>query len=449
MSKIESKMAIIDVLKTAKTPLSSSELQKELGTYVTIRSLSRRLHELLEAGVVQKLGRGRSTRYQVKPENTPSETVNPIFSPSSTKALTHVTQPIYLRDPVSYHTHWLSSYEPNKTFYLSSSQREDMHSMGARTQFGIVAGTYARHIYNRLLIDLSYNSSRLEGNTYSLIDTEKLVIEGIEVSNKLNEEKIMILNHKEAIRYLIDNASQLLINENTICTIHFLLSDGLLLKQHSGELRTHGVKIGGSTYLPLENQARLRSALITLCQKASLITDPYEQSFFLLVHLSYLQAFEDCNKRTSRLSANIPLIQKNLVPLSFNDIPKDDYINAMLAIYELNDIGPLAELYHFSYMRTCKVYDSTVQSIGFDRIRVVYREQRRTLTAHVIRHRLKGNKIKAYVSEQITYIIPATDQEAFATVMHEDIELLTFPRVAGMGITNAEFEAWKATPNVD
>ena len=103
----------------------------------------------------------------------------------------------------------------------------------------------------------------------------------------------MILNHKEAIHYLIDNAETLTINAETICTLHYLLSDGLLPVGRSGKLRDHAVKIGGSTYLPLDNRQRVESILNEICQKAMLIDDPYEQSFFLLTHLAYLQAFED------------------------------------------------------------------------------------------------------------------------------------------------------------
>lgn len=112
------------------------------------------------------------------------------------------------------------------------------------------AGTHAHQIFNRLLIDLSYNSSRLEGNTYSLLDTQRLVLEGSSAEGKLDEEKIMILNHKEAIRYLVDNAHRLDVDEQTICTLHYLLSDGLVEARYAGKVRDHGVRIGGSTYVP-------------------------------------------------------------------------------------------------------------------------------------------------------------------------------------------------------
>ena len=112
--------------------------------------------------------------------------------------------------------------------------------------------------------------------------------------------------------------------------------------------------------MPLENPDRLATALMDVTTKAATIHDPFEQSLFLLVHIAYVQAFSDVNKRTSRLCANIPLLRNNLVPLSFKTITRNDYASAMIAVYELNDIGPIADLYVASYYRTCEEYDATV-----------------------------------------------------------------------------------------
>lgn len=295
------------------------------------------------------------------------------------------------RDPVTYNETWLAEYQPNQTYYLNSNLRRQMEAQGQRVTDHEPAGTYARKIYNRLLIDLSYNSSRLEGNTYSLLDTEKLIIEGINVSSKLDEEATMILNHKEAIRYLVENANPIQTEYNEILTLHFLLSDGLVSSKYAGKLRDYGVRIGASCYSPLENQLALEKQLHKTCNVAAKIIHPYEQSFFLLVHIAYLQAFADVNKRTSRLSANIPLIKNNLVPLSFNDIDKDDYISAMISIYEINDV--------------------TIEAIGFDKIRVRYREQRRRIVAEIISQKLVGPALKEYVEHTTNQGIPEKDPE--------------------------------------
>jgi Fic family protein len=257
----------------------------------------------------------------------------------------------------------------------------------------------------------------------------------------------MILNHKEAIRYLIENAEKITINFETICTIHYLLADGLLLAGRTGIIRNHEVRIGGSTYIPLDNKLKIEELLKKICTKAELINDPYEQSFFLLVHIAYFQAFEDINKRTSRLSANIPLIKNNVVPLSFNDVSKEDYNDAMIVIYELNDVRPLASLYSYSYRKTCQQYNANVESLGFDKIRILYRSERRELLKNIIDSQLIGEAIQNYIEKEAQRLIPALDKEVFIQTVNEDMNVLTVNYIAGLGITKEEFLAWQKLQN--
>ncbi len=292
-----------------------------------------------------------------------------------------------------------------------------------------------------MLIDLSYNSSRLEGNTYSLLDTERLLFEGAAAEDKLDEEKVMILNHKEAIRHIVDGAPKIQIDLNEICTLHYLLSDGLIPTSYSGKVRDAGVRIGGSTYVPLENKVEIERLLYLICQKAQQIQDPFECSLFLLAQIAYLQPFLDVNKRTSRLSANIPLIKHNLVPLSFNDVEKEDYNSAMISIYELNDITPLIELYSFSYLRSCKLYDVSVEVVGYDEIRVRYRQARRDIVRHIITHRLIGGAIENYLQQQ-SLKISKEHREHFLKTVKEDLAEINLNRIAGLGITAQQLKAW-------
>jgi Fic family protein len=360
------------------------------------------------------------------------------------QALNYIRQPIFKRNPVTYNKHWLDNYQPNKTFYLSANDIELLHAQGQRDNDHTPAGTYAKKIYNRLLIDLSYNSSRLEGNTYNLLDTERLILEGSSAEGKLDEEKVMILNHKEAIRHIVDNAPKLQINYDEICTLHFLLSDGLVPPQYSGKVRDHGVRISATTYIPLESKEQLITQLQIICHKASQIIDQFEQSFFLLTHLAYLQAFIDVNKRTSRLSANIPLIRDNLVPLSFIDVEKDDYTSALFCVYELNDIKPLAEMYRFTYLRSCQRYDVTFEAIGFDEARVKYRNIRREIIRHIITNKLTGINLNKYVQAQTDKLIPLTDRERFINTVKEDLREISPQRIAGLGITLTQLHNWLA-----
>ncbi|MBS0622925.1 MAG: Fic family protein [Verrucomicrobia bacterium] len=365
-----------------------------------------------------------------------------IFRQESLKVIEQVRRPIYERQPISYSKEWLDAYEPNSTYYVPASLRDQLLQAGKRNDHQDPAGTYAHKIFNRLLIDLSYNSSRLEGNTYSLLDTERLLLQGASAEGKLDEEKVMILNHKEAIRYLVDHAAHLEVNKETICTLHYLLAADLVEPRYAGKVRDHGVRIGGSTYLPFEDSQRLQIQLERVAKKGALIRDPFEQSLFLLAHVSYLQAFVDVNKRTARLCANIPLIPKNLAPLSFNDLEREDYMSAMLAIYELQEIRPLVDLYAYSYLRTCAAYDATIQAVGFDEMRIRYRQQRRAVVREVILQKIFGVRLKEYIHAEAKKQIPQEHQIAFEEDVFEDLELMDVSRLAGLGVTPEQLDVW-------
>ena len=270
MNSQNKKLAVLHLLSQESQPISLPELLKKLeGEYVA-RSVRRWLSEMIAEGIVEKIGLKRGTKYQVKQRETRiTGKVNSCFGPESVKILEKVRQPLYERLPVSYVTEWLEEYEPNVTFYIPLHFRNELQKFGKRSEKEDPAGTYAHQIFNRLLIDLSYNSSRLEGNTYSLLDTQKLILDGTGNEDKLEEEKIMILNHKEAIRYLVDNAHRLNVSVQTIYTLHYLLADGLVESRYAGKVRDHGVRIGGSTYIPYEGKNQLQQQLIYITEKAA------------------------------------------------------------------------------------------------------------------------------------------------------------------------------------
>lgn len=441
----DKKLAVFEALRKEKGLIDVPGLVAKLGREFATRTVRRYLAELIQEGLVERLGNKRSSRYRAIQREGIRETVF-CFSEASQKAVAYVLKPLEERSPVAYESKWLNAYRPNKTFYIPLAIRNELHRLGTRVQNEDPAGTYAHQIYHRLLIDLSYNSSRLEGNTYSLLDTKKLILEGAAAEGKLDAEKIMILNHKEAIRYLVDHASSLTITNSTICTIHYLLSDGLVDHQDAGRIRKNAVRIGGSIYIPFEDPRTLKEKLSLITEKGNEIQDPYEQSLFLLAHLTYIQAFIDVNKRTARLSANIPLIQKNRVPLSFNDIDKDNYTAAALAIYERRDIQPLLDLYIFSYQRTCAAYDATVKAIGFDEVRVRYRTERRRILREVILQNLHGKKREAYIHKEASQDIPKADLNLFLEDLREDIEDLDVARLAGLGVTPGDLRKFQKMP---
>lgn len=438
------KMTLLKELLDKEVPVGIYELLEELPKGFADRSVRRWLDELSQLKLIEKIGLKKGTKYQI---------ANPIsfslreesscpFKEESLHVIRQIQRPLKERRPVAYNEQFLDRYIPNRTFYMPFPTRAALLKEGKRAKNEAPAGTYARLIFNRLLIDLSYNSSRLEGNTYTLLDTEKLLLHGTAVEGKLDDEKIMILNHKEAIRFLVDHASRLEVTRNTICTLHRLLADGLIDAHDLGVVRSNEVFIGGSKYLPFSNKSKLQEVLECILAKAALIHDPYEQSFFLLTHLCYLQPFADVNKRTSRLSCNIPLIKNNLVPLSFNDVVKEDYISAILAVYELQDLRPLTDLYVFSYNRTCALYDTTIQALSVDILRVQYRQQRRKLLANIILNQIVGPKLQTYIQKEASKLIPPKHLADFLQDLAEDLATLDETHLYGLGVTLQEFNIW-------
>lgn len=442
MLKDKQKSRVFELIKAQNDAVSLQELLHRLGSEYPERTVRRWLAEWVDKGSILKKGNKRSTRY-IAIQESEIKSGDIYFSEASKNIISEIKTSYHFRKLVTYQPKWLNEYRPNVDSYLSATQLNQLEEMGGRAKKYKTAGTYARQILNRLLIDLSYNSSRLEGNTYSLLETEKLILEGIASPGKLDEEKTMILNHKEAIRFLIDKSEQAVIDKTTIYTLHYLLSDGLVAPEYAGKVRDYGVRIGGSTYMPLEDPKLLNKYLNEICNKSNKIKNPFEKSIFLLAHIAYLQPFADVNKRTSRLSANFPLFHANLVPLSFESIKQSDYIDAVLAIYELNNINPLIDLYIHSYQRTAQQYDVTVEAIGFDRVRVQYRQQRREIVRYIVINKLHGMKINEYIHSESNKIADSEDQAQFIKNIHDDLEQLGPHSIIGMGITMKQLEHWK------
>lgn len=444
MSLRDNKMAVLRQLGLESEPISLPELMACIGEKFKERSVRRWLGLLIEEGTVKKIGQKRGTKYFVASRSKDvADEASSCFSSAGLKAIEEIKKPLFERQPIAYADDWFESYQPNLTYYLPESVRQQLLASGERTNGHDPAGTYAHQIFNRLIIDLSYNSSRLEGNTYSLLDTEKLLLRGDTAEGKLDEEKAMILNHKEAIRYLVDNALRLEISRTVICTLHYLLSDGLLESAEAGKVRKHGVRIGGSTYIPFEDPRRLDLQLEKIATKAANIQNPYEQSIFLLIHVSYLQAFSDVNKRTARLCANISLIKENLVPLAFSDVRVEDYMTAMIAVYELQDVRPMVDLYVYSYLRTCAAYDSTIKSMGFDEVRVRYRQERRSIIREIIVRGLVGVKMSEFIEVEARQCVPLKFMREFIVDVLEDLEQIDESRLFGLGVTTKKLNEWR------
>ena len=430
--------------------LSRGDIENNISYHIDKKTLQRRLVSLCEAGEARMEGKKRAAKYvlisQAIETKAPSKRgiSKEIFSPKSLESLKLLDKPHHVREKVSYKRDFLENYVPNETVYVPNEWREKLAKEGARFDQALAAGTYARQICQRLLIDLSYNSSRLEGNTYSMLDTERLIEQGLTAEGKVREESVMIMNHKEAIMFLVENAGESELNTFTIFNLHNLLSQDLLANPAScGAVRQIEVNIGGSTYTPLANPHILKELLELLLLKARKIEDPFEQSFFVLIHLSYLQAFEDVNKRTSRLACNIPFIKQNLCPLSFVDVSRDSYHAAMLVMYETNDIGPILDLFVWAYLRSCNQYGTVKKSLGeIDGYRVQYRKERKDVMGQVIKQGLHGNDAEKFI-EKFCQDNKIENSDKFVAMTITDLNALHAGIIVGLGISEGELNKWQ------
>ena len=449
----------LDELKTllAKFPQGAnidtihSQYSKKLG----LRTLQRRLASLQEQGIVKTSGQTRSTVYRLvqQPVNAPvdqpqsAETVVPL-SAESRNIQRLIQLPVGNRTPVSYDPSFLRRYRPNIDAYLTKVERARLLELGQTAQLDQPAGTYARKILQRLLIDLSWNSSRLEGNTYTLLDTQRLLSQGHAADNKSAAEAQMILNHKEAIEFIVDSADEIGFNRYTITNLHALLSNNLLPDPGaSGRLRTFAVGIAKSVFTPLAIPQQIEEFFHLVLEKASQIEDPFEQALFVMVQLPYLQPFDDVNKRVSRLAANIPLTKRNLAPLSFVDVPQDLYIQGLLGIYELQRVDLLKDVFLWAYERSCLRYAALRQSQGEpDAFRLRYRDDIRSLVASIVSQALSQTSANERIVEY-SVRVPEADRAKFIEVLETELLSLHEGNFARYRIRPSEFAAWQAVWN--
>lgn len=420
--------------------------------HVARRSAQRQLAEMVDNGQVIARGEGRGRRYfgasiPKKADAQASEgDVFPAHIPVSADShdiLAYINQAFEARKPVGYQRDFLDAYQPNKTRYLAESLRRQLHKMGKTTDRQAPAGTYSRAILNRLLIDLSWASSHLEGNTYSRLDTRELIEHGRLAQGKAAVETQMILNHKSAIELLVENIDTAEFNHYTLMNIHSALSENLLPNPaDEGRIRQHVVDIGKSVYRPLSVSAQIEDALKQVLNKASQIDDAFEQSFFMMVHVPYLQPFADVNKRTSRLAANLPLFRANLCPLTFLDVPEQAYSRATLGIYEMTRIELLRDLYVWAYERSTQEYLAIKQDLAEpDPLRLTWRDFiKQTIHQVVISPEQDPYVV---IQQAVKAQIPTAEQTDLQALVIEELRRLHEGVLARYGLRPSEFSAWK------
>lgn len=409
------------------------------------RTLQRRVASIVAAGQVDASGAGRGRRYRIGGRARVPEAVEPEIEALSTEGSETqrlVRRPIAHREPVGYRREFLDHYVPNVTEWLPMGLRERLHASGRSPHDQQPAGTFARQILDRLLIDLSWASSRLEGNTYTRLDTQNLIEFGRYAEGRDNLEAQMILNHKAAIELLVDEAEGIGFNRYTLQNLHALLSEGLLPDPGAGgRLRRMPVGISGTVYEPTAIPQVIQECFDLLLAKAAAIVDPFEQSFFVMAQLPYLQPFEDVNKRVSRLGANIPLVKHNLVPLSFVDVPQRTYIEALLGVYELNRVDLLRDVYEWAYERSCRRYTVLRDALPLpDPLRQRWRSELYDLVAEVVRTAQPIDE--AAVRGLVSSAVAADDVPGVLALALNELHTLHDGNIARFRLRPGELRRW-------
>jgi hypothetical protein len=443
-------LTTIEAIIRAQTgTLTAAQILHALPLAIPSRTLQFRLKRLVSEHRVIMEGTGRWARYRLEAPiytvESPGEDYIVITLSDAAKAVSdYVRQPVNARKPVGYDRRFLDRYRPNVSFYLSKKVRAHLAAIGKAQAGKQPAGTYVKHILNRLLIDLAWNSSRLEGNTYSLLDTQRLIEFGEVAEGRAQIEAQMIFNHKDAIEFLVNASDDIGFNRYTVFNLHAMLANNLLADPTAaGNLRHIAAGIGRSVFHPLEVPQLIEEAFDQILATAAAITDPYEQAFFVMVQLPYLQPFDDVNKRVSRLAANIPLIQANAAPLSFADVPRQTYLEAMLGVYELNRVDLLRDLFVWAYERSATRYVAVRQSLGEpDPFRLRYRTQLRTLIAEVIRTKTGRRQVTAHVRAWVNDNIDPVDRERFVEITEVELTSLHEGNFARYQVRPSEFAAW-------
>ena len=385
---------------SGKVHFSSAEIVDELAQ--TPSTVLRYLNRLKADGKIKQTGNTSASRWELlsgnpaepaglrvaesSPEYTAGRSLSASWSEGSSQLLASLQQPLGTRMPSSYQRHFVDTYIPNKSFLLPESLAHGLFQAG-RMQGQQPAGTYARNVIAPLLIDLSFSSSKLEGNRYTKLDTEMLFQSG--KVDPFDTDAIMLLNHKRAIEFLIDEIPLYGLSLMVLRNIHELLMQGLLHDENGlGTIRRKIVSISNTVYVPTHVPMLLEVMLQSIVDKACQIKNPVEAAFFLWVNIAYLQPFEDGNKRTSRISANVPLLMYNCAPLSFLDISEGDYCFAMMGVYEQCNVSLAADLFAWTYRRSIQKYATQIHAAGAPNpFRNIHRETIGTLVARVVRER--------------------------------------------------------------
>lgn len=274
---------------------------------------------------------------------------HPTWSPAAVELARLLDLPMAARGPMRYRPEFVENYIPNESWLMPPGVSAELSRLGVLAAPRCI-GAYADQVLSDVLVDLSWNSSRFEGNRYSLHAAAELLNGG---AIRCDVDTVMLLNHKAAVEYLVDSVPKARLCSLVVRNLHAVLMRDLATDSGTlGAIRQGRLGIAGTLYSPIQEPDVIEAMLDSIVEKAVRIENPVEAALFLWIQLAYLQPFESGNELTSRLAANIPLVLNNCAPLTFQDVTRSDYARAMLAVYELRDATLAAELLSWTYQRS-------------------------------------------------------------------------------------------------
>lgn len=438
--------AVLAFVLAASSSVQPGTLEQSL--QIPRPTLNRILRDLLTAGLIAKQGAGRATRYTgVNPAKAASQTLPHGLAPPAEPGLMtwsatarslieSLQMPLAARTPVGYESRFVGDYVPNESSLLPPQLAVDLFNAG-RSKDQHPAGTYAREVLQQLLIDLSWSSSRLEGNRKSLIDT-KALFDLAEHADPIDEDTVMLLNHKNAIEFMVDAVPTDGITVPVVIDVQALLMRDLLRDSRDiGSIRRRLVNIDGSVYSPSNIPMLLEQTLHLIVDKVRHIRNPVEAAFFFWINVAYLQPFADGNKRTSRLCANMPLMLYNCAPLSFLDVDRTDYATAMLGVYEQRNVSAAVELFESIYRRSIEKYSVLRASLGVpDPIRARYRTTLNELMTFVV------SRSQTLEDAFLNVTVETADLTALRTIANTELDHLEQYNCARYNLARAVTQKW-------
>lgn len=326
---------IIELLKD-KVSLSSKEIFDTANLSISYATLKRLLVKLIDLQLLNFIGNGKARKYTISKSYD-------LFYPVDIE--TYYKKEI---DERIINTRFNELLLKNVLSNVTIFNREELKKLNALQEeytknISTISTTeYAKEL-ERLAIDLSWKSSQIEGNTYSLLETERLLKEQETAFGKKKDEAIMLLNHKKAIDFILKTPDYVFpLSLSKIEDIHSLLIKDLGINRN---IRKRRVGISGTNYQPLDNEYQIREALEQMCLLLNDKQNVFEKAFLILVLISYIQGFSDGNKRTARILSNAILIHFGYCPISFRTVNSIDYKKAMLLFYEQNNITAFKKIF--------------------------------------------------------------------------------------------------------